>query len=173
MKFYDNGFKNLFNYIEEQGVKILDIDPFNEKFDSTIKFDYVSVMAVLEHIPNSIAFFMDNVKNIMNQGSALYIEVPNIAYARKRIDLVFGKSPLPPIDVIYKSATPFIGHHHEYSLIELKTLFNINNIDIINIECYNYSMNINVIKLIRYPISNLAFVFIPSSREVIAILGRK
>lgn len=173
MKFYDDGFKKLFNYIEEQGVKILDIDPFTEKFNSTIEFDYISVMAVLEHIPHSISFFMNNIKSIIKKTGSLYIEVPNIAYARKRIDLVLGKSPLPNIQTIYESASPFIGHHHEYTLNELKKIYTLNELSISNVECYNYSMDITLIKLIRYPISNFAFAFIPTSREVLAVLGGK
>lgn len=173
MKFYDDGFKKLFDYIEKQGVKIIDIDPFMDEFDSTLKFDYVSIMAVLEHIPHSIAFFMKNIQNILVQGGSLYIEVPNIAYARKRIDLLFGKSPLPNIETIYNSASPFIGHHHEYSLSELKSLFTMNSLKIIHVDCYNYTMEISVIKLLRYPISNIAFITIPSSREVLSVLGVK
>lgn len=173
LKFYDEGFKKLFAYIEEQGVKILDIDPFMEEFEDHLKFDYISVMAVLEHIPHSIAFFMNNIKRIMSDKGSLYIEVPNIAYVRKRFDLLRGKSPLPHIESIYESASPFTGHHHEYALTELKTLFNMNNLEIINVERYNYSMEVNPIKLIRYPLSNLAFTFIPNSREVLAVLGKK
>lgn len=173
MKFYDGGFKKLFDYIENQGVKIIDIDPFMDEFDKNLQFDYVSVMAVLEHIPHSISFFMKNILNIIGDGGSLYIEVPNIAYARKRIDLLFGKSPLPNIETIYNSASPFIGHHHEYSLAELKSLFTMNDLKINKIECYNYSMEINVIKLLRYPLSNMAFLTIPSSREVLSVLGQK
>lgn len=173
MKFYDEGFKKLFKYVEEQGVKILDIDPFMEEFDSNLKFDYISVMAVLEHIPHSIAFFMNNIKKIMNEKGSLYIEVPNIAFIRKRFSLLLGNSPLPSIESIYNSASPFIGHHHEYSIIELKTLFLINNLTISNIERYNYSMELNTTKLIRYPLSHLASSLIPNSREVLAILGSK
>ncbi len=173
MQFYDDGFKKLFNYIEDQGVRILDIDPFTEKFNSSTEFDYISVMAVLEHIPHSIAFFMENVKSIIKNKGSLYIEVPNIAYARKRIDLLFGKSPLPNIETIYNSASPFIGHHHEYSLAELKTIYRLNNMSITNVETYNYSMEITIIKLMRYPLSNMAFALIPASREVLAVLGQK
>jgi len=173
LKFYDEGFKKLFAYIEEQGVKIVDIDPFMEKFDAGLQFDYVSIMAVLEHIPHSIAFFMDNIKSIMAEGGSLYIEVPNIAYVRKRFDLLRGISPLPHIESIYTSASPFIGHHHEYSLTELKSLCKMNNLKIENIERYNYSMEINPKKLVRYPLSNLAFAFIPNAREVLAVLGKK
>lgn len=173
MQFYDNGFDNLFKYIQEQGVKILDIDPFTESFDSVTEFDYVSVMAVLEHIPHSIEFFMSNLKNIIKTNGSLYIEVPNIAYARKRIDLLFGKSPLPSIAMIYKSASPFIGHHHEYTLRELKTIFVLTNLTITNTECYNYSMAVTPIKIIRYPLSNFAFLINQKSKEVLAVLGTK
>ncbi|NQX96931.1 MAG: methyltransferase domain-containing protein [Flavobacteriales bacterium] len=173
LKFYDKGFDKLFKYVEEQGVKILDIDPFMDEFDSSLKFDYISILAVLEHIPHSVSFFMNNIKKIMNNGGGLYIEVPNIAYARKRFALLRGKTPLPNIEVIYNSASPFIGHHHEYTLMELKSLFVLNNLQIKNVERFNYTMEINPVKLLRYPLSNLSFAFIPNSREILGVLGQK
>jgi 2-polyprenyl-3-methyl-5-hydroxy-6-metoxy-1,4-benzoquinol methylase len=173
LKFYDKGFDQLFKYVEAQGVTILDVDPFEEELSSDLKFDYVSVMAVLEHIPHSISFFIDNLKKVITKEGSLYIEVPNIAYIRKRFALLRGNSPLPHIQSIYTSASPFIGHHHEYSLAELKYLYTVNDLEIINVERYNYSMEITPIKLMRYPFSNLAFVFLPNAREVIAIIGKK
>jgi 2-polyprenyl-3-methyl-5-hydroxy-6-metoxy-1,4-benzoquinol methylase len=173
LKFYDKGFDKLFEYVKEQGVTILDIDPFEEEFNNDLNFDYVSVMAVLEHIPHSISFFMNNMNNIINKGGSLYIEVPNIAYVRKRFALLRGKSPLPHIQSIYNSASPFIGHHHEYSLTELESLYIVNDFEIVNRERYNYSMEINPIKLMRYPLAYIAFVLIPNAREVLAIIGKK
>ena len=172
-KFYNKAFDNLFNYVRENGVKIVDIDPFTEEFEGGSKYDCISVMAVLEHIPSSIAFFMNNLMKIMPKGGSLYIEVPNIAYFRNRLALLRGKTPLSHIEVIYNSASPFIGHHHEYSLVELKSLYTMNNLSIKNVERYNYSMKINPIKVLRYPLSNLAFAFNPNSREVLAVLGEK
>lgn len=172
LKFYDNTFDGLFNYIKENGVEIIDIDPFNENFKSPA-VDYISVLAVIEHIPSSIKFFMENIKNHLTEEGSLYIEVPNIAYYAKRIDLLFGKTPLPDILAIYNSATPFIGHFHEYTMDELMRIFKVNDFEIKNKEYFNYSYSYNLIKIIRRPARILANLIFPNTREIIAILGKK
>ncbi|MDN5062714.1 class I SAM-dependent methyltransferase [Aliarcobacter butzleri] len=48
---------------------------FNSK-DFTLKFDYISLIGVLEHVPNPKEFLLD-IKSIMNEDSYILIEVPN------------------------------------------------------------------------------------------------
>ena len=72
---------------------------------------------------------MQNMALLMNTSGRLYLEVPNIAYLPKRFTFMLtGKSPLTPIDQIYYSQTPFIGHHHEYTMEELKILARLSNL---------------------------------------------
>jgi len=173
-KYYSDSFDPLFTYIQNNGVKILDIDPFEEKFPSALNFDFVTVMAVLEHFPHSLGFFLENISSLLENKGKLYIDVPNIAYAVKRFNLLRGRSPLPNITTIYESATPFIGHHHEFTITELRTLFERMNLKILKENLFNYSnVGENFKFFLRKPISTAMMSIIPSSREVIGILGEK
>ena len=116
------------------------IVPFTQDFPKKESYDYISIMAVLEHIPNSLEYFLGNISNALNDTGSLYIEVPNIAYYYKRVNLLKGKSPIPDIEVIYKSESPFIGHHHEYSTNELIRLNKLAGFKVNKLERYNYSI---------------------------------
>lgn len=173
-KYYSNSFDNLFNHIEKQGVKIIDTDPFSEDLSSIGTFDLVTIMAVLEHYPHSLKFFLNNINSILTQGSQLFIEVPNILYIYKRFEMLFGKSPLPDIETILNSATPFTGHHHEYSIEELRKLFKIMGLTIQDEYFYTYSFNWKSLKYaLHQPIHFSSMALIPNSREVIAVCGIK
>ncbi len=172
LTFYDSSFDKLFNYIKKQGVEIIDIDPFSEKFDEKYCFNYVSVMAVLEHIPNSILFFLNNIRNTLEpQNGGLYIEVPNIGYYFKRVALLKGMSPLPDIKIILESSVPFIGHHHEYTLLELKYIFQYMSLNIRKVEKYNYSIGLTYKSILEHPLAMVICKFFPNTRECIAIYG--
>jgi 2-polyprenyl-3-methyl-5-hydroxy-6-metoxy-1,4-benzoquinol methylase len=171
LKYYDESFDQIFNYVSSNGVEIIDIDPFETEINR--QFDYISIMAVLEHIPFSLEFFMGNIKNSMNELGYLYIEVPNVAYYYKRKNLLKGVSPLPKIETIYFSAIPFLGHHHEYSMRELKKLIELANLTEVNNFAYNYSITPSLKYWISAPIANLFFMLNQNSKEVISILASK
>jgi len=80
LKYYSKSFDAIFKYIADKGVSIIDIDPFEQNFDATKKYDFVTIMAVLEHYPHSLKFFLNNINSIINSKGKIYIEVPNIAY---------------------------------------------------------------------------------------------
>lgn len=173
-KYYSDSFDPLFKYVEQNGVKILDIDPFEEQFSKDQMYDYLTIMAVLEHFPNSLNFFLNNVFSILKSRGKVYIDVPNIAYAFKRLNLLKGKSPLPNILTIYDSATPFIGHNHEYTLYELRAILEKLNIKIIDEFLFNYSIDATNIKFIlKNPIASIMMGLIKESKECIGILGEK
>ena len=174
LKYYSSAFDDLFNHIKAKGVEIIDFDPFNEVYSSEIKFDYVTLFAVVEHYPHSLKPLFENIHLMLKSKGELYIEVPNIAYIYKRFQLLKGVSPLPHISVVYKSATPFTGHQHEYSMEELEWLFNNNDFQISNKFYYNYSFDYNNLKyVLGNPVKALSQILIPDTREVISMIGKR
>ena len=171
MKFYDNSFNSLFNFIKSKSIKIIDLDPFNARIEQS--YDYISVMAVIEHIPNSLSYFMMNIHQSLNQDGGLFIDVPNIAYYYNRKKLMSGKSILPDVSLILKSASPFIGHHHEYTFNELKYLLSNCGFEVVRSYKFNYSLKRNLVTLLSHPIAHLAFFLLPTTREIIATFARK
>jgi len=125
---------------------------------------------VLEHYPHSPKPLLDNVVAMLKRNGAIYLEVPNIAYWPKRMALLRGQTPLVPIQDIVSSSIPFIGHHHEYTIAELRTLVGHLDLRIVKEEFYNYSQAGSVIRqFFRHPLQTFAFWAWPDTRECLAV----
>ncbi|MBL8470188.1 MAG: methyltransferase domain-containing protein [Rhodocyclaceae bacterium] len=173
LAYYSQAFTPLFRYLADNGVRIINYDPFGSAPPENDRFDTLTVMAVLEHYPHSLEIFMANVMHLLKPGGKIYIEVPNIAYWPKRRALLAGRTPLVPVSDIYRSAVPFIGHHHEFTLTELHELARLAGLSPIAVRQYNYSFRGPFYKrLISDPLLCLMSV-LPSMRECLAILARR
>jgi SAM-dependent methyltransferase len=139
LKYYSDSFSPLFAYLRQQGVEIIDLDPFENVSLDGRHFDVVSAMAVLEHYPHSQKRFMEFMRSIVAPTGRLYIEVPNVAFWPRRWALLKGRSPLPPAGDIYQSEVPFTGHHHEYTMQELHQLASLAELRLVDAESFNYS----------------------------------
>lgn len=172
LQYYGETFKPLFAAIQRSGVAIVDYDPFEPKAELNEKFDVVTVMAVLEHYPYSLKTFMDKVTLLLKPEGRLYLEVPNIAYWPKRVGLMRGQTPQAQLSDIYRSAVPFIGHHHEFTIGELRELASLSGLRVVSESFYNYSdaSRAKWKSLLRFPIRSLAFSLLKDSRECLAIL---
>ena len=173
LHYYGSAFDGLFGHIRANGVEIIDYDPFvpGALLDRT--FDFVSAMAIIEHYPHSLRPFMENTRAIMAEHGRYYIEVPNIAFFSKRLAMLFGHTPLTNLRAIYESATPFTGHHHEFTLTELHELVELAGLEVIDEITYNYSLPAGLYPYIRIPLTMLFSAVHKASRECLAVLCRK
>jgi 2-polyprenyl-3-methyl-5-hydroxy-6-metoxy-1,4-benzoquinol methylase len=170
LKYYSDSFSPLFAYLRQEGVEIIDHDPFENISLGNRRFDVVSAMAVLEHYPHSPKRFLEFMRSIIEPTGHLYIEVPNIAFWPRRWALFKGRSPLPPAGDVYQSEAPFTGHHHEYTMQELHQLAVLADLRIVEEESFNYSFVGPWIKrLISDPLLTL-MSNIPLMRECLAVL---
>ncbi|GAB63609.1 MAG: hypothetical protein DWB56_14685 [Candidatus Jettenia sp.] len=171
LQYYSNSFNNLFKHAADWGVTVVSYDPFQAGAIVPGCFDVITIMAVLEHYPHSLKTFMDNITSMLNSKGILYIEVPNIAYWPKRISLLFGRTPLVQLQEIYKSKVPFIGHHHEFTIGELRDLAKLSKLAIAQELYFNYSAQNNFFRrFIAQPLETLIQFAIPDTREVLAIV---
>ncbi len=172
LRFYSNSFDELFNAIREHGVQIFDLDPFEPEPQIDVTFDLVTAMAVVEHYPHSLKVFVENLKKLTSSGGHIYFDVPNLAYWPHRVELLKGNSPLAALEDIYRSEVPFIGHHHEMTIAEMRRLAELTDLHIVHEEFYNYSLSgKNPLKLfLRHPVLFTAITLIKDARECIALL---
>lgn len=172
LQYYGDSFNQLFAAIADRGVRVVDFDPFREGACLPDRFDAITVMAVLEHYPHSLKWFMDNVISLLKENGRLYLEVPNIAFWPKRVNLMLGQTPQAQLGDIFKSEVPFIGHHHEFTIGELRELARLSGLAVISEDFYNYSPGglFGLKAVLRHPIQTLAFSLLKDSRECLAIL---
>lgn len=175
LQYYGESFNPLFDYIRGRGVTIIDYDPFQPGGGLSVRFDMVTVMAVLEHYPHSLKTFMANVVSLLKPEGKLYLEVPNIAYWPKRIGLLRGLTPQTPIADIFNSETPFIGHHHEFTIAELRDLAVLSGLSVLTEDYYNYTPDAlpSPKRVLRRPLQFLAFSLLKESRECLAVLCQR
>ena len=173
LKYYSDLYNTFFDYVKSRNVSIVDFDPFMESYQGKT-YDMVTIMAVIEHYPHSLSFLFENIKNMMHTDSILCLDVPNLAYIKTRISFLLGNSPLSPASLIYKSAVPYIGHHHEYTLNDIRELFALSPFVLTKLISHNYTPNriINFINTITNPLI-LLNIFFEGTREVIYLEARK
>lgn len=172
LNYYSDSFRPLFDFLQSQDVDIINHDPFEQEPCIERHFDAVTAMAVLEHYPHSHRRILAFMQSITGSQGRMYIEVPNIAYWPRRWALLRGRSPLVPIEDVYKSAVPFIGHHHEFTMSELHTLVKLAKLEVIRNGYYNYSLSGSWIRrLISEPLQTLMSLR-PTMRECLFILVR-
>ena len=151
--YYQGVFDNLKNFLQGQGIKIMNRDftaliPIEELSE---KYDVILCLAVLEHLADSPKALMNNIKQSLKEGGEVILEIPNIAYWPNRIKLMAGQSILSPIRDIYQSEPPFTGHHHEYAANEIRDLASLSNFKLEKMVFYNYSVSSIIYKLLYFP----------------------
>lgn len=170
LKYYSDSFSPLFAYLRQEGVEIIDHDPFENLSLGSRHFDVASAMAVLEHYPHSQKRFLEFMRSTVTPTGRLYIEVPNVAFWPRRWALLQGRSPLPPAGDIYQSEVPFTGHHHEYTMQELHQLATLAELRVVEERSFNYSFVGPWIKrFISDPFLTL-MSYRPSMRECLAVV---
>lgn len=171
LQYYGESFNQLFAAIADQGVRVVDFDPFVAGASLPDRFDAITVMAVLEHYPHSLKYFMENVISLLNHDGKLYLEVPNVAFWPKRVNLLLGQTPQAQLSDIFKSDVPFIGHHHEFTIGELRELATLSGLNVTSEDFYNYSPGVvfGLKAMLRHPIQTLAFSVLKDSRECLAV----
>jgi 2-polyprenyl-3-methyl-5-hydroxy-6-metoxy-1,4-benzoquinol methylase len=171
LQYYGDSFTQLFKYIADMGVAVLDYDPFQPEVSPPGRFDVVTLMAILEHYPHSLKTLMRNIVSLINPGGNLYAEVQNIAYWPKRLKLLIGRTPLVPLNQIFQSQVPFIGHHHEFTISEVRELVHLSGLVVIREFFYNYSPGAlpGLRMLLCDPIQFLSWLLLPDSRECLSV----
>jgi SAM-dependent methyltransferase len=172
LQYYGESFTPLFDFIRSQGVRVIDFDPFQPDQPSPGTFDAVTIMAVLEHYPHSLEVFMKSVKTMVKPGGHFYIEVPNLAFLPNRFRFLLGDSPLVPAEDIYRSAVPFIGHHHEFTAGELSNLVTMAGLKPLKAFAFNYSDGGGLRAAVRRPVHALFYLTLPNTRECLALVAR-
>ena len=96
-----------------------------EELNNWGKFDLISCCAVLEHVIDPYEL-VNKIEKLLNVGGYLLLTVPNIAYIKHRINLLFGNLPLTGIEEFNISEWKNVGwdggHFHYFTKLTLSKL---------------------------------------------------
>lgn len=137
--YYAGAFDRLAEFLQAEGVAIVDEDFSDSEVDIGARFDLVTNMAVLEHLASSPKQMLANLKQHMKPDGRLLLEVPNLAYWPKRIQLLRGHTIHPDIQTVFDAEIPFIGHHREYTMNDLRVLAQLGGFRLDDLVSFNYT----------------------------------
>jgi 2-polyprenyl-3-methyl-5-hydroxy-6-metoxy-1,4-benzoquinol methylase len=140
--YYEGAFDDLRAYLESEGITVWDLDlTESNAAPAGERFDVVFNMAMIEHLADSPRPLMENLRALLAREGRLVIDVPNIAYWPRRLQALRGQSVHPPLSDVFYSESPYIGHHREYTLAELRSLFQLSGLEVDRLVTFNYSWN--------------------------------
>lgn len=133
-------------------------------------FDMVMAHAVLEHFHDSPRELLLALLALLRPGGYLLVTVPNAVNLRKRVDVLRGRTNLPPFDDFW-AAPRWRGHVREYVADDLKRLAEHLGVSIVELRGYHEML----FKLPRWliPAYRVITTSLPGTRDSWLMLARK
>lgn len=94
----------------------------------------VMVLDVLEHLHDSPRDLLDDLLELVEDDGYLLVTVPNPVDLRKRIDVLRGRTNLPPYNLFYWLPEPWRGHVREYVRSDLEALAQYLGLEILELD---------------------------------------
>ena len=131
-------FPGAWNVLEEKySIKCqqFNIDKGQLPFKDNI-FSAITMVMVLEHVFD-VEHSVKEISRVLEPKGIAIIQVPNIAYLKRRIQLLFGKFPITADTSDPSFEKSWDGQHlHNFTLASLQTLFSRNNLIIEDCRCF-------------------------------------
>ncbi len=175
MEFYPEGISALYEKVAADfSIKFVNRNLTTKPdVDLGTQFDCVSLMAVLEHLPYTPRYLLENIRGHLRAGGRFFIDVPNVHFALTIYNFLRGRHILPPIESVYRSEIPFTGHHREYTRSDLRYILREAGFDIRRMDSFNYSHSLEFLDFIfpwRWP---HLLSQVPSLSEIIFVEAAK
>lgn len=86
-------------------------------------FDAVMSNATVEHLLNSPKDLFAEVRRVLKTGGSFLLTTPNLANLLRRVRFLLGRGPNWDVRDYFKDGEKFIGHRREFTVDELKIMF--------------------------------------------------
>jgi 2-polyprenyl-3-methyl-5-hydroxy-6-metoxy-1,4-benzoquinol methylase len=97
-------------------------------------FDMIMLHDVLEHLHDSPRDLLNDLLELAKPNGLLFVTIPNAVNIRKRIDVIFGKTNLPPFEGYYWYPGSWRGHIREYVRNDLVKLSEYLNLEVLELR---------------------------------------
>ena len=97
-------------------------------------FDMIMLHDVLEHLHDSPCNLLNDLLELAKPNGLLFVTVPNAVNIRKRIDVLLGKTNLPPFEGYYWYPGSWRGHIREYVHNDLVLLADYLNLEVLELR---------------------------------------
>jgi len=98
------------------------------------RFDMVMLNDVLEHLHDSPRELLNDLLGLLGPGGLLLVTVPNAVAVRKRLDVLRGRTNLPPFAAYYWSQGAWRGHVREYARDDLVRLAEFQGLEVVSLR---------------------------------------
>ena len=137
------------------------------------EFDYASLMGVMEHLPHTPRFLLENIRDSLRYKGLLFVDVPNLYFSFNIRCFLRGQHIQQPIATLYHSGIPFVGHHREYSVSDVRYVLKESGFAVTHLELFNYSSDFVLRDLLQSGRLFRLVAQIPSFRETIFVQCQK
>jgi SAM-dependent methyltransferase len=134
------------NWWDRSGITVHDIDlqaaelhlPFAD--DSV---DLVTLLAVIEHFPNSPRLVLEEARRILKPGGLFIVDTPNAGYFGTRVGFgLHGSGLWANVEELYHSPFPFPGHKRCYSRHELVSVLGWAGFSVADVRLFDLDGNL-------------------------------
>jgi len=108
-------------------------------FDKS-SFDMIMLHDVMEHLHDSPRDTLNDLLELATPEGLLFVTVPNAVNIRKRMDVVLGKTNLPPFEEYYWYPGSWRGHVREYVRRDLVKLSEYLNLEVLELRSCDHML---------------------------------
>jgi SAM-dependent methyltransferase len=158
-------------YATEIGVNFLLMENNDLPFEQN-SFDMVMCNAVLEHLHESPRDLVNKMMGIVKPNGLFFITVPNAVNIRKRLDVLRGRTNLPPYKAYYwHPGESWRGHIREYVRDDLVQLAEYLDLEVLELRGVDMMLE-KLPKLLRRPYLFIT-KFFDSWKDSWILVGKK
>ena len=132
--------QKILKFAEEMGVRYVLATDRNLPF-APESFDMFMIHDVIEHLHDSPRDLFNAVMERVKPGGLMYVTVPNAVNIRKRVDVLRGRTNLPPFGQYYWNQGPWRGHVREYVKDDLAKLAEYMGLDIVELRSVHHMLH--------------------------------
>lgn len=157
-------------FSNEVGIDYIDSSTNDMNFKDA-SFDMVMLTDVIEHLHDSPRSLLLTLLDSLKDNGFLFITVPNAGNIRKRVDLLRGRTNMPPFSGYYWYPNPWRGHIREYVYDDLVKLAQFLDLDVMVIRGCDHMLQKVPPRLL--PLYKLVTSFLPRWKDSWLFVAKK